>query len=96
MTTDVVTPERRSSRLLQIAVRVRRANMALVLLLALFVGLTVGAFMIIVTTPTLVHSWATFFSHPGATISENFNTVWFATSRSSKARCSTSTPCESY
>jgi general nucleoside transport system permease protein len=78
MTTDVVTPERRPSRLLQVAVRVRRANMALVLLLALFVGLTVGAFLIIVTTPTLVHSWATFFSHPGATISENFNTVWFA------------------
>jgi len=25
-----------------------------------------------------VHSWATFFSHPGATISQNFNTVWFA------------------
>jgi ABC-type uncharacterized transport system permease subunit len=78
MTTDVVTPERRPSRLLHVAVRVRRANMALVLLLALFVGLTVGAFLIIVTTPTLVHSWATFFSHPGATISENFNTVWFA------------------
>jgi simple sugar transport system permease protein len=78
MTTDVVTQEPRSSRILQIAVRVRRANMALVLLLALFVGLTVGAFMIIVTTPSLVHSWSTFFSHPGATISENFNTVWFA------------------
>jgi hypothetical protein len=78
MTTDVVTPERRPSRLLQVAVRVRRANMALVLLLALFVGLTVGAFLIIVTTPTLVHSWATFFSHPGATISENIKTVWFA------------------
>ena len=76
MTTDVVTP--RPSRLLEIALRVRRANMALVLVLALFVGLTIGAFMIIVTTPALVHSWATFFSHPGATISQNFNTVWFA------------------
>jgi len=77
MTTDVVqTP--RSSRLLEIALRVRRANMALVLVLALLVGLTIGAFLIIVTTPSLVHSWATFFSHPGATISQNFNTVWFA------------------
>jgi ABC-type uncharacterized transport system permease subunit len=78
MTADVVAPAPRSSRLLEIALRVRRANMALVLLLALFVGLTVGAIMIIVTTPALVHSWSTFFSHPGATISENFNTVWFA------------------
>jgi ABC-type uncharacterized transport system permease subunit len=78
MTTDVVTQTPRSSKLLQVARRVRRANMALVLVLALFAGLTVGAFMIIVTTPTLIHSWATFFSHPGATISENFNTVWFA------------------
>ncbi len=78
MTTDVVAPAPRASRLLAIAVRVRRANMALVLLLALFVGLTVGAIMIIVTTPALVHSWSTFFSHPGSTISRNFNTVWFA------------------
>ncbi len=78
MTTDTATPAPRTSRLLQVALRVRRANMALVLALALFVGLTAGAFMIIVTTPTLVHSWATFFNHPGATISENFNTVWFA------------------
>jgi general nucleoside transport system permease protein len=78
MTADVVAQAPRSSRLLEIALRVRRANMALVLLLALFVGLTVGAIMIIVTTPALVHSWSTFFSHPGATISENFNTVWFA------------------
>jgi len=52
--------------------------MALVLVLALFIGLVIGAIMIIVTTPTLVHSWATFFSHPGKTISENFNTVWYA------------------
>jgi simple sugar transport system permease protein len=78
MTTDVVTRPSRSSQLLAIAQRVRRANMALVLLLALFVGLTIGAIMIIVTTPALVHSWSTFFSHPGATIAENFNTVWFA------------------
>jgi len=52
--------------------------MALVLLLALLIGLVVGAILIIVTTPTLLHSWATFTSHPGKTISENFNTVWFA------------------
>jgi general nucleoside transport system permease protein len=78
MTTDVVAGAPRSSRLLALAVRVRRANMALVLALALFVGLVVGAIMIILTTPALVHSWATFFSHPGATISQNFNTVWFA------------------
>ncbi len=78
MTTVDVAPAPRPSRLLAIALRVRRANMALVLLLALFVGLTIGAIMIIVTTPTLVHSWATFFSHPGKTISENFNTVWYA------------------
>lgn len=78
MTTDVDVKAPRSSRLLEIAVRVRRANMALVLVLALFVGLVIGAIMIIVTTPTLVHSWATLFSHPGKTISENFNTVWYA------------------
>jgi ABC-type uncharacterized transport system permease subunit len=78
VSTDVVATGPRPSRLLAIAVRVRRANMALVLLLALFVGLIVGALLIIVTTPALVHSWATFFSHPGATISKNFNTVWFA------------------
>jgi ABC-type uncharacterized transport system permease subunit len=77
VTTDVVQAPRRS-RLLEIALRVRRANMALVLVLALFVGLIIGAIMIILTTPSLVHSWATFFSHPGATISKNFNTVWFA------------------
>jgi general nucleoside transport system permease protein len=52
--------------------------MALVLVLALFVGLVVGAIMIIVTTPMLTHSWATFFSHPGKTISLNFNTIWYA------------------
>jgi general nucleoside transport system permease protein len=75
---DVATETPRSSQLLKIALRVRRANMALVLALALFVGLTIGAVMIIVTTPALVHSWSTFFSHPGATISQNFNTVWFA------------------
>jgi simple sugar transport system permease protein len=78
VTIDVDTPTPRRSRLLEISLRVRRANMALVLALALFVGLVIGAIMIIVTTPTLVHSWATFFSHPGKTISENFNTVWFA------------------
>ncbi len=78
MTTDVIVKAPRPSRLLAIAVRVRRANMALVLVLALFVGLTIGAIMIIVTTPALVHSWATFFDHPGKTISDNFNTVWYA------------------
>lgn len=78
MSTDVAASAPRSSQLLKIAQRVRRANMALVLALALFVGLLVGAIMIILTTPSLVHSWSTFFSHPGATISENFNTVWFA------------------
>jgi simple sugar transport system permease protein len=78
MTADVDARAPRSSQLLKIAVRVRRANMALVLALALIVGLTIGAILIIVTTPSLVHSWGTFFSHPGATISENFNTVWFA------------------
>jgi hypothetical protein len=65
MTTHVDAKAPRPSRLLEIAVRVRRANMALVLVLALFVGLVIGAIMIIVTTPMLVHSWATFFSHPG-------------------------------
>jgi simple sugar transport system permease protein len=78
LSTDVAASAPRSSQLLKIAQRVRRANMALVLALALFVGLLVGAIMIILTTPSLVHSWSTFFSHPGATISENFNTVWFA------------------
>jgi simple sugar transport system permease protein len=78
MTADVDARAPRSSQQLKIAVRVRRANMALVLALALIVGLTIGAILIIVTTPSLVHSWGTFFSHPGATISENFNTVWFA------------------
>jgi len=78
MTTVVNQNTPRPSRLLEISLRVRRANMALVLVLALFVGLVIGAIMIIVTTPALVHSWATFFSHPGKTISENFNTVWYA------------------
>jgi ABC-type uncharacterized transport system permease subunit len=78
MSIDVVAQTPRRSGLLEVALRVRRANMALVLALALFVGLVIGALMIIITTPALTHSWATFFSHPGKTISENFNTVWFA------------------
>lgn len=78
MSVDVATTKRPPSRLLMLAVRVRRANMFLVLLFALLVGLSVGAIMIIVTTPTLLNSWGSFFSHPGGTISENFNTLWFA------------------
>ena len=60
------------------ALRIRQANMFMVLILALFVGLTFGAIMIIFTQPTLLTSWSHFFSHPGGTISSSFNKVWFA------------------
>jgi simple sugar transport system permease protein len=58
--------------------RVRQANMFLVLVLALFMGLSFGGIMIIVTQPLLLTSWSHFFSHPGGTIASSFNTVWFA------------------
>lgn len=58
--------------------RARQANMFIVLVLALFVGLAFGAIMIIVTQPTLLTSWSHFFHHPGGTIASSFNTVWFA------------------
>lgn len=60
------------------AVRARQANMFIVLVLALAVGLAFGGLMIIVTTPALLTSWSHFFSHPGATVANSFNTVWFA------------------
>ena len=52
--------------------------MFLVLVLALFMGLSFGGIMIIVTQPLLLTSWSHFFSHPGGTIASSFNTVWFA------------------
>jgi simple sugar transport system permease protein len=58
--------------------RLREANMALILLLSLVVGLSFGAVLIVVTTPTLLSSWGGFFSHPGATIANTFKTVSYA------------------
>jgi len=49
----------------------------LVLVLALLVGLTIGR-SDHRDDPIAGALLATFFSHPGATISQNFNTVWFA------------------
>jgi simple sugar transport system permease protein len=66
------------NRLLNFALRARRANMALVLVLALLVGMLVGGVLIIVTSPAILTSWSSFFSHPGATIALSGNTVWFA------------------
>ncbi len=46
--------------------------------LAFVVGLAFGAVLIILTTPELLRSWGSFFSHPGGTIALNFNTVFGA------------------
>jgi ABC-type uncharacterized transport system permease subunit len=78
-TTEPATAEPpRLDAFLRFVVRARQANMFLVLVLALFVGLVFGGIMIIVTQPTLLTSWSHFFSHPGGTIASSFNTVWFA------------------
>jgi general nucleoside transport system permease protein len=66
------------SRLLRAANRVREANVFLVTALAIGVGLAFGGVLIMVTTPELLHSWAGFFSHPGATIALNAKVVWGA------------------
>jgi general nucleoside transport system permease protein len=65
-------------RLLRAATWLREANPFVVTTLALAVGLLFGAILIIVTTPALLHSWAGVFSHPGATIALNAQTVWGA------------------
>lgn len=67
-----------SSRLLRAAKRLRDANMAVILLGAVLIGMIFGGFLILVTTTTVTTSWGSFFSHPGATLSLSFNTVWFA------------------
>jgi simple sugar transport system permease protein len=77
MTTTTFQPPR-VGFFLRSALRIRQANMFLVLVLALFMGLAFGAIMIIVTQPFLLTSWSHFFSHPGGTIASSFNTVWFA------------------
>jgi len=77
VTTTTAQPPRVDA-FIRFVVRARQANMFLVLILALFVGLSFGAVMIIVTQPTLLTSWSHFFSHPGGTIAKSFNTVWFA------------------
>ncbi len=75
-TTEFQNPQ--LGAILRFAMRVRQANMFLVLVLALFMGLSFGGIMIIVTQPLLLTSWSHFFSHPGGTIASSFNTVWFA------------------
>lgn len=77
MTTTSTQPARLGP-LMRLALRARHANMFIVLVLALLVGLIFGGIMIIVTTPTLLTSWSHAFSHPGGTIANSFNTVWFA------------------
>jgi simple sugar transport system permease protein len=52
--------------------------MAMVLLTSLVVGMLLGAILIIVTTTSVMSSWGGVFSHPGATLSLTFNTVWYA------------------
>jgi len=71
-------PTSTTPRLLSLAIRLREANMFMVLVTSLLIGMLFGAILIIVTTSTLTTSWSHFFSHPGATIALSFNTVWFA------------------
>ncbi len=52
--------------------------MALILLLSLFVALVFAGFLIILTTPELLTSWESFFSHMGATIALTWNTITYA------------------
>ena len=77
MTTSEIRPPQ-IGRIMHFALRARQANMFLVLLFSLLIGLVFGGFLIILTTPALMSSWGHFFSHPGATISSSWNTVWFA------------------
>ncbi|MGP8163597.1 MAG: ABC transporter permease [Acidimicrobiales bacterium] len=51
------------------------ANVVMVTALAIFSGLFVGAILIIVTQPNVLHAWAGLFSHPGTTVSVTFFTV---------------------
>ena len=76
--TDTATRPPQIGRIMHFALRARQANMFLVLLFSLFIGLVFGGFLIILTTPALMTSWGHFFSHPGGTISSSFNTIWFA------------------
>src|SRR5487761_1203983 len=49
------------------------ANVVVVTVLAILSGLIVGAILIIVTQPTVLHAWGDLFSHPGTTVSVS----WF-------------------
>jgi simple sugar transport system permease protein len=73
-----VAEQKGPNRVLRIARRTREANIFLVTALAFVVGLAFGAVLIILTTPELLRSWGSFFSHPGGTIALNFNTVFGA------------------
>ena len=67
-----------TSKLLRAALRVREANMAIVLLCAIAIAIVMGGLLIIFTTPMLTSSWGGFFSHPGGTITLTLRTVWYA------------------
>jgi len=51
------------------------ANVVVVTTLAIVSALIVGAILIIVTQPTVLHAWGQLFSHPGKTVSVTFFTV---------------------
>lgn len=51
------------------------ANVVVVTVLAILSGLIVGAILIIVTQPTVLHAWGDLFSHPGTTVSVTWFTI---------------------
>jgi len=76
VTIDTASPQApHSSRVLSVAVRLREANMFMVLILAFFIGLVAGGILISFTTPDVTSSWSHFFSHPGYTVGLTWDTV---------------------
>lgn len=78
------TAEPRPGRMRRTAHRLGEANVVVVTALSFLVGLTFGALLIIVTTPTLLHtwgsvfsqSWGSFFPHLWWVIHYNASAIW--------------------
>ena len=51
------------------------ANVFIVTALAILSGLIVGAILIVVTQPNVLHAWSELFTHPGTTVSVTFFTI---------------------
>lgn len=78
MTAVTAQSPRRSSPFMAIVRKAREANIVVLSVISLLIAGAFGAVLIILTTPTLLTSWESFFSHPGATIAASAKLVWWA------------------